>query len=153
VHWFLPETTFIRKLLKEAREITEPEVEKRKAERRKRLAEGKQSRKSLDTVDWFVECAEVAHLTLGELTLAGVAIHPTTFTLVNVLLDICTHPDVFVPLRKEIKDVLAEDGGLRRQFLHKLKLMDSLLKESQRVNSISSGEWSNPRSSSTKTER
>ncbi|OQU95007.1 hypothetical protein CLAIMM_01278 isoform 1 [Cladophialophora immunda] len=140
VHWFLPETTFIRKLLKEAREIIEPEVEKRKIDRQKRLAEGKQPRKSLDTVDWFVECAEGRpfDITVGELTLAGVAIHTTTFTLVNVLLDICTHPDVIEPLRKEIKDVLAEDGGLGRQSLHKLKLMDSLLKESQRVNSISS---------------
>jgi cytochrome P450 len=59
------------------------------------------------------------------------AIHTTTESLAQVLVDVCQNPDIVEPLRKEIVAVISENGWTKAA-LQKLRLMDSLLKESQR---------------------
>lgn len=45
------------------------------------------------------------------------------------------HPDMFQPLRDEIVEVLGRDG-LKKTALYNLKLMDSFIKECQRLKPI-----------------
>lgn len=146
VHWFLPEFKVLRAQIKQARSIIEPEVIARRQRRQQAEKEGKVPRKSLDSVDWFEDVRNGADFDFvaGELLLSVVAIHTTSGTLTNTLLDICAHPEIIEPLRDEIRTVIAEDGGLQRTTLHKLKLMDSVLKESQRLHPLSQGKRCSP---------
>lgn len=143
VHWFLPEFKVLRAQVKRARAIIEPEVEARQRRRKQAEAEGTVPKKSLDSVDWFedVRKGQDFDFVSGELLLSVVAIHTTSGTLTNTLLDICANPGIIEPLRREIVAVVTEDGGLQRTTLHKLKLMDSVLKESQRLHPLSQGRF------------
>ncbi|THV55131.1 hypothetical protein BGAL_0013g00160 [Botrytis galanthina] len=80
-----------------------------------------------------------------QLGLSFAAIHTTSNALTHVLFDLAAHPQFIAPLREEIDHVLAEDGWeddgsgiqiLKNQSLPKLKKLDSLLKESQRLSPI-----------------
>ncbi|KAF7926147.1 uncharacterized protein EAE98_006442 [Botrytis deweyae] len=80
-----------------------------------------------------------------QLGLSFAAIHTTGTALTHMLFDLAAHPQFIAPLREEIDQVLAEDGAeddgsgikyLKNQSLPKLKKLDSLLKESQRLNPI-----------------
>lgn len=56
------------------------------------------------------------------------------------LYDMSSHPRYIDELREEIVKVLREDGGWKKTSLSKMKLLDSCMKESQRVNVLASGE-------------
>lgn len=141
VHWFLPEFKVLRAQVKRAKEIIEPEINARRLRRQQAEKEGTVPKKSLDSVDWFEDTRKGQDFDFvsAELLLSVVAIHTTSGTLQNTLLDICANPEIIQPLRDEIKAVVEEDGGLQRTTLHKLKLMDSVLKESQRLHPLSQG--------------
>ncbi|GIZ36594.1 hypothetical protein CKM354_000006400 [Cercospora kikuchii] len=65
-------------------------------------------------------------LTLG-------AVHNTTETMHAAVLDLCKHPHVVQPLREELVKVLGEEKTWSKNVFAKLTLMDSFLKESQRM--------------------
>lgn len=69
--------------------------------------------------------------------MALAAIHTTSNLLTNVIYDLAAYPEYIQPLRDEICAVAAEDGVLKKTSLLKLKLMDSVMKESQRTNPLS----------------
>jgi cytochrome P450 len=81
--------------------------------------------------------------TVADTVLAGAfaAIHTTTMTLTNVLYDLAAHPEWADVLREEIERISTEepDGKLRKKTMPKLKKLDSIIKESQRVNPLGSG--------------
>ncbi|KUJ21322.1 trichothecene C-8 hydroxylase [Mollisia scopiformis] len=133
VHWFLPECRKIREEVKVAKDLIQPEVDKR----RKELAEneGKPRRKVLDSVDWFTASAKGREFGYAnaELSLAMAAIHTTSNTLGFAMFDLVENPEYFDLLREEIKRVWEEDGRWEKNTLYKLKLMDSVLKESMRL--------------------
>lgn len=54
------------------------------------------------------------------------------------MVDIARNPKMFFPLREEVIKVLTTDG-LKPTALQKLKLVDSCLKESQRLKPIQTG--------------
>lgn len=61
----------------------------------------------------------------------------TTTDLINqTMIQILLHPEIIKPLREEIIQVVAEQGGWKKQTLYNLKLMDSVIKESQRLKPI-----------------
>ncbi|KMU72207.1 cytochrome P450 [Coccidioides immitis RMSCC 3703] len=69
----------------------------------------------------------------SQMLLTLCAVHNTTETMNVAVLDICKNPDVVQPLRNEIVRVLKEEGGWTKNVFSKLHLMDSFLKESQRM--------------------
>lgn len=82
------------------------------------------------------------NLAVNQLTLSFASIHTTSSAICHILLDLASHPEFIAPLREEIEQVIAEDGFeidgsgkecLKKQSLTKLKKLDSLLKESQRL--------------------
>jgi hypothetical protein len=57
------------------------------------------------------------------------------------LYDLIAHPGLIEELRNEINEVLKEnDGVFTTQALFHMKLLDSVLRESQRVNPLNMGE-------------
>jgi hypothetical protein len=56
----------------------------------------------------------------------------------QVIYDLAQNPDIIGPLRKEIIEVLTE-GGWKKSSLYNLKLMDSVIKETQRLKPLECG--------------
>ncbi|KAF5871337.1 putative cytochrome p450 oxidoreductase protein [Botrytis fragariae] len=80
-----------------------------------------------------------------QLILSFAAMHTTAMAVTHALFDLAAHPQFIGPLREEIDQVLADDGweddgsgikNLKKQSLPKLKKLDSLLKESQRLSPL-----------------
>ncbi|KAJ5205664.1 Cytochrome P450 [Penicillium cf. griseofulvum] len=141
VHWFLPATRKLRMHLKMARSIISREIDRRALIRAGKLPEDDPPR-GPDALDWYRETAEARNnLTFdqscAQVGLALAAIHTTSNLLTNVLYDLAAYPEYIQPLRDEIRAVAAEDGTLKKTSLLKLKLMDSVMKETQRTHPLS----------------
>jgi cytochrome P450 len=134
-YWFIPQATSLRKAVRDARKLIDPEVLQRKAAVDAAHAEGKKAPKVADSLGWMYEIAKGRHdvdYVAGQLSLTMAAIHTTTLTTCAALLDICEYPDAADELRREVVDVIGKEGWTKTS-LYKLRLMDSFLKEGQRV--------------------
>lgn len=142
VHWFLPNCRAARAQIREAAAIIQPVIDKRRALKAAAAAEGKPAPEYSDAIEWF-EQASVSKGTpynpaVSQLFLSTVAIHTTTDLLGQVLVDLANHPEVVDDLRKEILEVLRE-GGWKKTSLYNMKLLDSVVKESQRMKPLQLG--------------
>lgn len=140
VHWFMRECRDARFHVKEGRAIIETVLQKRKAEKAIALAQGTPPKRYTDALQWFedVSKGEPYDPAIYQMSLSIAAIHTTTDLMTQLIYDICEHPDLVEPLRREVVTVLSE-GGWTRASLYKMKLMDSVMKESQRRKPISVG--------------
>lgn len=123
----------------DAKQIINTEVERRKIRAQITLASGGKPAKVSDAIGWMVEMAggkEVDYVA-AQLSLTVAAIHATTEAVTIALLNLVTYPEIITPLRQEIIEALSK-GGWSKQALFKMKLMDSFLKESQRLHPVSS---------------
>jgi cytochrome P450 len=68
-----------------------------------------------------------------QLTLSSAAIHTTTDLISQVMMDLCSNPEIIDELRQEIVRALTE-GGWKKTTLYSMKLLDSAIKESLRMN-------------------
>ncbi|KAL4758909.1 cytochrome P450 [Aspergillus foveolatus] len=134
---FIPGVQKIRTELEQARRIIIPVLEKRKAEKQAAIAAGKNPARYNDAMEWMEQCAKGRpyDAAVSQLSLSLGAIHTTSDMLTQVLYDICGHSDLVEELRQEVLTVIAAEGW-QKTTLYKLKLMDSVLKESQRVKPI-----------------
>ncbi|RHZ56963.1 hypothetical protein CDV55_102522 [Aspergillus turcosus] len=139
VHWFLPSTRRLRKHIRVAKKIVQNEIEKRELIRQGKLPEEDPPRSHADALDWFREVAAGRPFdeTRSQIGLSLAAIHTTSNLLTNVMYDLIAYQEYIQPLRDEIIAVVEEDGCLKKTSLTKLKLMDSFMKESQRMNPVS----------------
>lgn len=141
VHWFLPTIQKLRNHLSKAHTLISNEINRRALIRAGKLPAEDPPRQP-DGLDWFRETAEAQqNFTFDQATsqvgLALAAIHTTSNLLTNVMYDLAAYPEYIQPLRDEIRSVAAHDGVLQKTSLLKLKLMDSVMKESQRTNPLS----------------
>ncbi|WYZ41447.1 hypothetical protein EsH8_V_000342 [Colletotrichum jinshuiense] len=132
-HWFIPECRAVRAQVARARNIIQPIIDCRRASNSAKQEAGEAMSKKADTIGWLDAAAkgrpyDVAAAQLG---LSFAAIHTTTEMLSGLIGDLCENPELFDPLRKEISTTLAAKGWTKAA-LHDLKLMDSVMKESQR---------------------
>lgn len=127
VQWWLPETRRIRSEVRQARKLLDPIVEKRRQDPAK-------AAKAADAIAWCDEMAKGRPIdnAIYQLGLAVAAIHTTTELITHTLFDLLEHPGYIDRLREEIRSVLSV-GGWRKSSLYNLKLMDSALKETQRL--------------------
>ncbi|KAJ5655869.1 hypothetical protein N7507_007819 [Penicillium longicatenatum] len=141
VHYFLPSIQRVRYHLRVARAIVKQEIEERNMIRDGKLSPEDPPRTQADALDWFEELSRAYYMpfdmTRGQVALSLAAIHTTSNLLTNIMYDLAAYPEYVQPLRDEIAAVIAEDGELKKTSLLKLKLMDSVMKESQRTNPIS----------------
>lgn len=129
--WFLPETRRAQKHLTVARKIIRQEIE----QRRRDEALG-HKRSHSDALDWAREVAAGRPYdeTMGQIGLSIAAIHTTSQLLTNIIYDLAAYPEYVAPLREEIITALQEENGWKPSALAKMKLLDSVMKESQRLN-------------------
>lgn len=140
----VPEIGQLQRCQKEAYGIIEPELRRRRIERKKAEEMGaKKIEKPLDSLQWLDETAAAKNsnvdTVMGQLGLTVAAIHTTSAALTNVMFDIVAVPGLANELREEIVRVMGDGGGevgtpWQKTTLYKLRLMDSVMKESQRFN-------------------
>ncbi|KAI1086991.1 cytochrome P450 [Rostrohypoxylon terebratum] len=139
VYLLLPQCKRLRQAVKDAHDLIDPEVARRKAAVDQAKAAGLKPPKVADTIGWMYEIAKGKEkdFVAGQLSLTMAAMHTTTETSCSALFDICEYPDVAQQLREEVIQVIGENGWAKTS-LYKLKLMDSFLKEGQRVRPMGS---------------
>ena len=142
--FWIPECAQIQREMADARILLREEVNKRQAKEDRSLAGEKGGSERNNSIDWMIESAKKkgiieGDIAAGQVTLALGAIHTTAESVVRSLLDCCVYPEIVGPLREEIISVLKENGWTK-VTLYKLCLMDSFLKESQRLRP---GQWIN----------
>ncbi|CAJ2507529.1 Uu.00g087150.m01.CDS01 [Anthostomella pinea] len=134
---FLPLARDTRQQVRDARRVIQPVLDKRRATKAAMIAEGKDPKELNDAMEWFEQTAKGQPYdpALMQLNLSTAAIHTTTDLIMKVLADIIAHPDIIEPLRKEMAEVIGRDGW-KKTSLYNLKLLDSVVKETQRVKPV-----------------
>ncbi|CAF3472462.1 unnamed protein product [Fusarium graminearum] len=135
IHWFLPYCKEARRLLKEARECLQPHLDRREVIKQQALAQG-QPCPFDDAIEWFNNEYDKHDPATQQISISIVAYHTTSDLLCETLLNLCQHPELFKPVRDEIITVLRQEGGITKAALYNMKLMDSVIKESQRLRPI-----------------
>ena len=133
-YWLDPHCTRLRKHARDARRLIAPLVRQRREKVIKAMATGKVPEKVADTIGWMVGQAKGRNIdyAAGQLGMSVAGIHTTTEAISVALVDLCNHPGLLEPLRKEVVAVL-EGEEWSKASLYKMRLMDSFLKESQRM--------------------
>ncbi|KAK7418755.1 hypothetical protein QQX98_003773 [Neonectria punicea] len=128
--------------MRDARRIIQPVLEDQRARNRKAREAGESTAKVADAVGWIDDAAKGYgyDAAAAQIGLALAANHTTTQALCSVFFDLLTHPEHIELLRDEIRSVLGE-GGWKKTSLYQLRLMDSLMKESQRYHMLDFGEF------------
>nr|BBG28474.1 cytochrome P450 monooxygenase Cle4 [Aspergillus versicolor] len=136
VHWFLPSCRALRACVRNARPLVEGILN---THRKKH--QGEQKEESLDALSWIDGVAGETGVkydpTLTQLRLAYAAVHTTSDMMTKVLAAICEHDELVKPLREEIVAVVKEHGWTEAA-LAKMLLLDSVLKETQRLEPLAS---------------
>ncbi|KAG2419448.1 hypothetical protein HFD88_004244 [Aspergillus terreus] len=135
---FLPSCRKIRSELREATEIIIPVLEERRKSKETQVREGRTPKRYVDAMQWMEESAQGRPYdpAVAQLSFSLAAIHTTSDMLTQALLDLCGKDDLIKELREEIVTVIQGEGW-KKTTLYKLKLMDSVLKESQRLKPVS----------------
>jgi cytochrome P450 len=145
VHWFLPGCRKLRADVKEARSMIDFVVEERRKRNQELVDAGQDVPEYNDAIAWFDKAAKGATYDRAamQLSLSLAAIHTTTDLLTQVLTRISQNLEILKPLREEMTSVLREEGWSKTS-LYKMKLLDSVIKESQRMKPTEIGKFSVP---------
>jgi cytochrome P450 len=139
---FLPQAQKVRAQLRKAESLIAPVIERRLAENSSAMTEGRGKIERYDSIEWLEQTAQEKNIKYQpaamQLTLALSAIHTTTDLLATTMYELLQSPDTIQLLRNEIVSVIS-NGGLKHSSLYNLKLMDSVIKEAQRLKPILSG--------------
>ncbi|KAL0943100.1 Dihydromonacolin L monooxygenase LovA 1 [Colletotrichum truncatum] len=134
VNMWDPDCRRLRVAIAHARQLITPIVEQRRKVTEQARASGKPVTSSNDAIDWAE--SEIGHNSYDpaklQLTLSFAAIHTTTDLLSQTLRMLAMNPIYIEPLRKEIIEVLRAEGWTK-SALYKMKLLDSAVKEAQRL--------------------
>lgn len=135
IAYFLPQAQKVRAQLREAESIIQPVIERRRAEN----AVHCKAPERYDSIEWLEQVAQEKNIKYSpaamQLTLALSAIHTTTDLLTTTMYELLQHPETIPLLREEIISVIGT-GGLKHSSLYNLKLMDSVIKEAQRLKPV-----------------
>ena len=139
-HWFVPSCRALRADLAKCREIVLPVLEKRRREKQARISQGLKPEKYTDAMEWFEVVAKGRPYDAAamQIMLAAVGAHSSADAMAQVVFDLADKPKLVEDLRKEILEVMP-DGEWTKQNIYALKLMDSVLKESQRLKPATMG--------------
>lgn len=120
-----------------AKAILQPEFARRDAEIATAARENREPVLPDDSIEWFRNASHGRSYNQLDIQLAlsFVAIHTTTDLLCQALLNLCSYPEYVEPLRREAVEVL-QKHGLQKLALTELRLLDSFLKETQRLKPV-----------------
>ncbi|KAI1445333.1 cytochrome P450 [Annulohypoxylon stygium] len=138
-HWFMPECREMKKALAAQRRILADYVAKRRDEKQAAISAGQELLKYDDGFAWLEQETEVrglpydATIATGlQLMIALVSAHATTDLLQKGMMDLIQHPGATEQIREEVLGQLRSEGMTATSF-YNMHLLDSALKESQRV--------------------
>jgi cytochrome P450 len=134
-NWVLePAGKNIRAQIAAAQRLVAPQVEQRLKAREDALAKGTKNKGQNDVFHWLLDVAKGRKFdfAIAQLGISVAALHTTTEMNSQCLLFAAQHPEVVAALREEMVQVLRE-GGWAKTTLYKLKLLDSFIKECQRL--------------------
>ncbi|KAH8896020.1 cytochrome P450 [Thozetella sp. PMI_491] len=148
---FLPEVRKAASMLDKARKYVEPLVKDVMADHDREKTGPSRAGMRGSFISWLINNSPPSLKTsrrIGEsqLLISFAAIHTTSMSGSNVIFDLACRPEYIQPLREEIESVIREDGMetdadgltyLGKQSFAKLKLLDSFIKESQRLSPLS----------------
>lgn len=146
--YLIPRCRTLRALEAKARGMIHAELKKRRGLK----AEAEKNNVELefhDALEWsqkYSSMGETFDDTLVQLGISFVAIHTSTDLITQVVLDLAEHQELVEPLRKEITECLSRGGGISKASLHSMMLLDSVVKESQRLKPVQVGEYPLPSS-------
>lgn len=137
VQRFLPNANACRKYVAQARDIMDDVVRKRDAETKKAKLEGKKVPEYNDALAW-TQAAMGGKTKAGDvqLSLAMAALFTTSELFRQILIDVASHPELIGPLRNEASEQLSTHG-VSVAATSNMILLDSVMKESQRLSSSS----------------
>ncbi|KAL4783408.1 cytochrome P450 [Aspergillus varians] len=131
-HWFLPSCRRVRADLREACEILMPLIQQKRhtEEASDEAAHGS----STDLFQYLEHRSKNSPRDPAQLAimLSMAAIHTTSKILTHIVYKICEHPRLIDELRNEIIEVV-EVHGWTKASMEKLRLMDSVMKETLRL--------------------
>ncbi len=134
VHWFIPSCRKLREDLAECQKLVNPVIQKRREEKKNRVLQGLEPKKYLDAMEWMEQAAKGRSYdpSISQVMMAMAANFSGSDALTQVLFDLCDQPKLVQDMREEIISVMTENQW-NKSTIYKLRLMDSVLKESQRI--------------------
>ena len=134
VHQFLPQSKKCRDQVAAMRRLMRDVLDSRAQEKSVAIADGDAPVKHQDTITWMEEAAggRPADHAAVQLAFAISALHTTSEAFRQILLDICMHPELLPALRTEVKNAITEHGWTTAGLFN-MQLLDSVMKESQRM--------------------
>ncbi|KAI1422433.1 putative cytochrome P450 monooxygenase [Xylaria sp. FL1777] len=139
IHWVLPKCRTARAQVKIAHDIIMPVVLERRAERAQMEAAGQTPPEYNDALGWFEQATGGKDYDpIGaQLALSFSSIYTTADLVSQVLINLAQHPEVLEALREEVRTVVGQKGW-QNDSLFNMKLLDSVMKETQRLKPIES---------------
>ncbi|KAI8164700.1 Cytochrome P450 monooygenase 1 [Colletotrichum sp. SAR 10_70] len=133
-----PSCQQVRAFIAEAKEILLPVIKSRRKVKEAAKLAGKPVPVFNDTIEWAeAESQGTKYDPVAfQLMISFVAIHTTYDLLGRVLLLLAEHQETIKPLRQEMVEVLQAEGWSKTALNH-MKLLDSTIKESQRISPTS----------------
>ncbi|KLU85161.1 hypothetical protein MAPG_04191 [Magnaporthiopsis poae ATCC 64411] len=143
VYFVDPATRATRKRYFEAKAIIDGLLKERQEERQKCLVRGEPAPVYNDAIEWAEQEAngKPFDATDFQLFLSFAAIHTSSDLITQTMLHLASNPENFGALRQEIIDVLPANGW-KKTSLYQLKLLDSAIKEAQRLKPIATAAMS-----------
>ncbi|KAG9187317.1 hypothetical protein G6011_05188 [Alternaria panax] len=133
--WWFPEVRACREQVAKARKVITPLVQ----DRLRRKANGQITEKTADMLSWLDDKAKAKGVKIDfadfQLLLVVVAVHTTTETIATLMADIIENEEMIPRLREEMVSTLSTFGW-KKTSLASMTLLDSVMKESQRMNPV-----------------
>jgi cytochrome P450 len=144
VQRFLPNANACRKYTARARSIMHQVIAERQAAAEKAKAKGEEIPQFNDALAW-TQASSNGKFEAGDiqLSLAMAALFTTSELFRQVLIDVASHPEIIEPLRKEVSDQISKHG-MTVAATYNMFLLDSVMKESQRLSAASGSFFSPP---------
>jgi cytochrome P450 len=143
IHWFLPRCKKLRMQFLSARRVLSEAVRKRQEFVQTNKTKGSAVQGFDDAIEWARDQSKAMKSPIDEakfqLTMSVAAMHTTSDILTQVIIDLAQHPEVITALRKETSECLHRDGWTK-SALYNMNLLDSTIKETQRLKPASIGE-------------
>lgn len=100
-------------------------------------AESEGPSKTSDAIGWMVECARGRKIdyAAAQLSFSLAAIHLSSEMMTMCMLQLCDMPELIGPLRDECLSVLRSEGWTKQALLD-MKLLDSFMRECQRMRDL-----------------
>lgn len=147
IGWLFPECRRVRDYYSRVRMLIDPVLKKREDMAQAALAAGQPAPVFNDALEWIKQESKANNtaydIATFQLIISAVAVNTTTDTIHSTLVALLQHPGALQAVRDEIVQVLKTEGW-KKTSLYSMKLMDSALKETQRVRPFFLGKKTHP---------